>query len=210
MAKLVLVRHSKSEWNALGLWTGWKDIPLNDEGKSDAKRTAKEVSDIKFDFGYTSALQRAKQTLQIILKEIGQEDLMVREDAALNERSYGLFTGKNKWEIQKEVGDEEFQRIRRAWAHPIPEGETMEDVYSRVVPYYQIEILPKLKKGSNVIVAAHGNSLRALVKYLEDLSVDDLMKLEIGIGEAYVYEIDESGKVISKEIRAKNPLAGKQ
>lgn len=210
MAKLVLVRHSKSEWNEAGLWTGWKDIPLTDEGRNDAKRTADSIKDIKFDYGYTSKLVRAQETLQIILKEIGQTDLSVKEDQALNERSYGLFTGKNKWEIQKEVGEEEFKRIRRAWKHPIPDGETMEDVYNRVVPYFQVEILPKLKQGANVIIAAHGNSLRALVMFLEKLTQEQLAELEFGIGEAYVYEIDDQGKVENKEIRAKNPLAGKQ
>lgn len=209
MAKLVLVRHSKSAWNELGKWTGWKDIPLTDEGKNDAKKTASDIKDIEFDFAYTSQLQRAKQTLEIILKETGQDELKIIEDQALNERNYGLFTGNNKWEVQKQVGEAEFHRIRRGWDHPIPDGETLEDVYNRVVPYYQIEILPKLKDGRNVIVAAHGNSLRALVKHLENLTVEQLMALEIGVGEAYVFEINNEGKVINKEIRAKNPEAGK-
>jgi 2,3-bisphosphoglycerate-dependent phosphoglycerate mutase len=131
------------------------------------------------------------------------------QTAALNERNYGVYTGKNKWEVKEEVGEEEFQNIRRGWEHPIPEGETMKKVYERVVPFYEKEVLPLLKEGKNVILAAHGNSLRALVKYLENLSIDDLMALEFGIGEAYVYDIDETGKVVKKEIRAKNPLAGK-
>jgi 2,3-bisphosphoglycerate-dependent phosphoglycerate mutase len=209
MAKLILVRHSKSEWNELGKWTGWTDVDLNEQGRADAKTTAEALKDIQIDQAFVSKLKRAQQTLEIILNEIGQTDVPTVQTAALNERDYGIYTGKNKWEVKEEVGEEEFQNIRRGWEHPIPEGETMKKVYERVVPFYENEVLPLLKAGENVILAAHGNSLRALVKYLEDLSIDDLMALEFGIGEAYVYEVDKSGKIENKEIRAKNPLAGK-
>ncbi len=210
MAKLILVRHSKSEWNVLGKWTGWTDVDLNEEGRTDAVRTAEALKDIQIDQAFVSNLKRAQQTLEIILAEIDQTDVPTTKTEALNERNYGIYTGKNKWEVKEEVGEEEFQNIRRGWEHPIPEGETMKKVYERVVPFYENEVLPLLKTGKNVILAAHGNSLRALVKYLEDLSVEELVALEFGIGEAYVYEVDESGKIIQKEIRAKNPLAGKQ
>lgn len=210
MAKLILVRHSKSEWNVLGKWTGWTDVDLNEQGRSDAKTTAEALKDIKIDQAFVSKLKRAQQTLEIILNEIGQTEVPVTQTAALNERDYGIYTGKNKWEVKEEVGEEEFQNIRRGWEHPIPEGETMKKVYERVVPFYENAVLPLLKEGKNVILAAHGNSLRALVKYLEDLSIDQLMALEFGIGEAYVYVVDQSGKITHKEIRAKNPLAGKQ
>ena len=209
MAKLILVRHSKSEWNELGKWTGWTDVDLNEQGRADAKTTAEALKDIQIDQAFVSKLKRAQQTLEIILNEIGQTNVPTVQTEALNERDYGIYTGKNKWEVKKEVGEEEFQNIRRGWEHPIPEGETMKKVYERVVPFYENEVLPLLKAGKNVILAAHGNSLRALVKYLEDLSIDDLMALEFGIGEAYVYEVDTAGKITSKEVRAKNPLAGK-
>jgi 2,3-bisphosphoglycerate-dependent phosphoglycerate mutase len=209
MAKLILVRHSKSEWNELGKWTGWTDVDLNEQGRADAKTTAEALNDIEIDQAFVSKLKRAQQTLEIILNEIGQTAVPTTETAALNERDYGIYTGKNKWEVKEEVGEEEFQNIRRGWEHPIPEGETMKKVYERVVPFYENEVLPLLKDGKNVILAAHGNSLRALVKYLEDLSVEELMALEFGIGEAYVYEVDKSGKIENKQIRAKNPLAGK-
>ncbi len=209
MAKLILVRHSKSEWNELGKWTGWTDVDLNEQGRADAKTTAEALKDIQIDQAFVSKLKRAQQTLEIILNEIGQANVPTTETAALNERDYGIYTGKNKWEVKEEVGEEEFQNIRRGWEHPIPEGETMKKVYERVVPFYENEVLPLLKSGKNVILAAHGNSLRALVKFLEDLSINDLMALEFGIGEAYVYEVDKSGKIEDKEIRAKNPLAGK-
>ena len=209
MAKLILVRHSKSEWNELGKWTGWTDVDLNEQGRADAKTTAEALKDIQIDQAFVSKLKRAQQTLEIILNEIGQTDVPTVQTEALNERDYGIYTGKNKWEVKEEVGEEEFQNIRRGWEHPIPEGETMKKVYERVVPFYENEVLPLLKEGKNVILAAHGNSLRALVKYLEDLSVEELMALEFGIGEAYVYEVDKSGKIENKQIRAKNPLAGK-
>ena len=177
MAKLILVRHSKSEWNELGKWTGWTDVDLNEQGRADAKTTAEALKDIQIDQAFVSKLKRAQQTLEIILNEIGQTTVPTTETAALNERDYGIYTGKNKWEVKEEVGEEEFQNIRRGWEHPIPEGETMKKVYERVVPFYENEVLPLLKAGKNVILAAHGNSLRALVKYLEDLSIDDLMAL---------------------------------
>jgi len=209
MAKLVLIRHGKSEWNELGLWTGWKDIDLNQQGEIDAEKAGQAIKDIKFDLAFTSKLIRAKHTLDIVLETINQTNLEIKEDAALNERNYGIYTGKNKWQVKEQVGEEEFQKIRRGWDHPIPDGENAEVVYTRVVKYYTENILPNLKMGKNVIIAAHGNSLRALVKHLEDLSIEDFMKLEFGIGEAYVYEIDDQGNILSKDIRAKNEMAGK-
>ncbi len=210
MAKLILVRHSKSEWNVLGKWTGWTDVDLNEQGRVDAKTTAEAMKDIHLDQAFVSKLKRAQQTLEIILNEIGQTIVPTTQTEALNERNYGIYTGKNKWEVKEEVGEEEFQSIRRGWEHPIPEGETMKMVYERVVPFYEETVLPLLIDGKNVILAAHGNSLRALVKYLEDLSIEELVALEFGIGEAYVYDVDQTGKITHKEIRAKNELAGKQ
>lgn len=202
MAKLVLVRHGKSAWNALGLWTGWTDVDLTKDGIAEAKTAGETLKDIHFDVAYTSLLKRAKQTLEEIKGVIGQKDLLTIEDGALNERNYGEYTGKNKWDIQKEVGEDRFLRIRRNWDEPIPKGETLKDVYHRVIPYYQAEILPRLEKGENVLLVAHGNSLRALVKYLETISDEGIATLEIATGEAYVYDIDEAGKVLKKSIRA--------
>ncbi len=203
MAKLVLVRHGKSEWNEKGLWTGWRDIPLNQIGFEEAKRTGESLSDITFDVSYTSALIRAKQTLQEILKVIGQNPTTI-ENKALNERDYGDYTEKNKWQVKEEVGEEEFQKIRRSWDYPPPNGESLKMVYDRAVPYFREEIEPKLKDGKNIIIAAHGNSLRALVKYLENIPDEDIATLEIGTGEAYIYDIDQNGKITSKEIRGEN------
>lgn len=208
MAKLTLIRHTKSEWNALGLWTGWTDVPLAEEGRVQAKTTAEHVRDLKIDRAYTSTLKRVKETWDIIQKTLGW-DVPTSEDAALNERHYGIYAGKNKWEIQKQVGEAEFKRIRRSWDHPIPEGETLEDVYNRAVPFFEKEVLPQLKAGKNIALIASGNSLRALVKRLEDLSEEEVLNLEFGIGEAYVYDIDAGGAIIGKEIRAGNPERGK-
>lgn len=208
MSYLVLVRHGKSEWNEKGLWTGWTDIPLVESGILEAKRTGEELQDIKFDYAYSSALIRAKQTLEEIFKVTGQS-LPIIESKALNERNYGDYTGKNKWEVKKEIGEEEFKELRRGWNYPIPNGESLKEVFEREIPYFQDEIEPKLKNGKNVIIASSGNALRAIVKYLEDISEEEIAGLEIGTGEAFVYEVDESGRVVNKEIRGKNESRGK-
>lgn len=210
MAYLVLVRHGESEWNSLGKWTGWTDVDLTEKGIEDAKKAGEALKDIHFDKGYVATLKRAKKTLDEMLKVLGQEELEVIEDKAVNERDYGDYTGKNKWEVQKEIGEEEFKKLRRGWDYPIPNGESLKMVYDRVVPFYEKNMLPELKSGKNVILSSSGNSLRALIKYLENLTEEEIASLEFGIGEVYVYEIDSDGKVANKEIRAKNPLAGKQ
>ncbi|MFI5265249.1 MAG: 2,3-bisphosphoglycerate-dependent phosphoglycerate mutase [Candidatus Levyibacteriota bacterium] len=211
MSYLVLVRHGKSQWNKDGLWTGWRDIPLAPEGYEEARRTAAEIKDkhIHFDIAYTSDLIRAQQTLDEVLKIIGQTDIQIIKDPAIKERNYGDYTEKNKWQLKEQFGEDEFQKIRRAWDYPPPNGESLKMVYERTVPYYKQVIEPQLKAGKNVLVSAHGNSLRALVKYLENISDADIENLEFGLGEAYVYRMDSEGKIINKEILGKNPEAGK-
>lgn len=208
MAKLILVRHGKSEWNEKGLWTGWHDIPLIEVGIEEARKTGAELKGINFDFAYSSALVRARQTLDEILKISGQ-NIDIVENQSLNERNYGDYTGKNKWQVKEEIGEEEFQKLRRSWDYPIPNGESLKQVYAREIPYYQEEIEPKLKNGKNVIIASSGNALRAIVKYLENIPDNEIGELEIGTGEAYIYDIDSGGKVVSKEIRGENPNKGK-
>jgi len=207
MAYVVLVRHGQSEYNAKGWWTGWDNPSLTDLGKEEAKQAGERLKDIKFNEAYVSALARAQQTLTIILQTIGQPTIPITINAALNERNYGDFTKKNKWDIQKELGDETFQKIRRSWDYPLPNGETLKDVYEREVPYFEKDILPKIKNGENIIIASSGNSLRALVKYLENVSESDIPMLEIATGEVYVYQLDENGKVVNKEIRKANTPA---
>lgn len=200
MAYLVLVRHGQSVWNEKGLWTGWTDVDLSEKGREEARAAGETIKDIHFNYAFTSALKRAQQTLQEIKGVLGQ-DIPTIADKALNERNYGDLTGKNKWDIQKKYGDEQFLKWRRGWDEPIQNGETLKDVYARVVPYYQQAILPHLERGENVIIAAHGNSLRSLVKYLETISDEDIARLEIATGEVLIYQINESGEVVSKELR---------
>jgi len=200
MANLILVRHGESQWNEKGLWTGLTDTGLTEKGKEEARFAGKKIKGLQIDFAYTSALLRAKQTWEEIKGVLGI-DVPTFAAVALNERDYGIYTGKNKWEIKKEVGDEQFKNIRRGWDVAIEKGESLKDVYARVIPYYQTEILSKLESGKNVIVVAHGNSLRALVKYLEKISDKDVENLEIATGQVYAYKIDEQGKIISKEVR---------
>ncbi|MDO8658317.1 MAG: 2,3-diphosphoglycerate-dependent phosphoglycerate mutase [Candidatus Levybacteria bacterium] len=200
MAYLILVRHGESVWNAKGLWTGWTDVSLSEKGREEGKKAGSALKDIKIGIAYTSKLKRASETLDEILKELNLKIPVIKNEA-LNEKNYGDYTGRNKWEIKKELGEDEFQKIRRSWDYPIPNGESLKDVYERVVPYYRNEILPELISGKNVIVSAHGNSLRALVKYLDNISDEDISKLEIATGEIYIYRFDEKGNILNKEIR---------
>lgn len=199
MAYLVLVRHTESEWNAKGLWTGLTDIPLSETGKEKAQIIADKLKSIRFDQAFTSRLKRAKETLLEIQQKL-KTSIPINESEALNERDYGVFTGKNKWEIQKQLGEEEFNKLRRGWDFPIEQGESLKQVSQRVVPYYEKEILPLLKKRENILIVAHGNSLRALVKHLEKIKDEDIKNLEIETGIIYVYRLDADGKIISKEI----------
>ncbi|HUQ84947.1 MAG TPA: 2,3-bisphosphoglycerate-dependent phosphoglycerate mutase [Candidatus Limnocylindrales bacterium] len=200
-SSLVLIRHGQSEWNAKGLWTGWSDPSLSELGRKQADEAGKMLKDIHFDVAYTSALLRAVQTLNHIKKAKNQPKIPTVSHKALNERDYGALTGKNKWEVEKEFGEKQFLKWRRGWDEPIPHGESLKDVYERVVPYFKDNILPKLKSGKNIIIAAHGNSLRALVKYLENISDSEISKLEIPVGQIHVYKIDEDGNIVGKEIR---------
>lgn len=208
MATLVLVRHGLSEYNKIGIWAGWEDPELAPEGVEQAKKTGEELSDLHFDYAYVSDLKRALHTLDEIKKQINQ-DPPTEVDKALRERNYGDYNHKNKWQVKDELGEEEFMKLRRSWDYPPPNGESLKMVYERVIPYYESHILPKIKDGKNVIVSSSGNALRALVKYIEGLSDQDVVELEIGTGEAYVYQINADGSVESKEIRGENKNKGK-
>ena len=201
MAKLILVRHGKSSWNKLGLWTGHTDVDLTEEGHVEAERAGELIRDIEIHHAHVSFLKRTHQTLDGIKRALGRDDIEPQMHAALNERHYGVHTGKNKWEIKEAVGEEEFTKIRRNWDHFIPEGETLKDVHARVVPYYEDEIKPQLTSGKNVLVVSHGNTLRALVKHLEDISEELICNVEIGTGEVLCYEVAMNGSVTDKEIR---------
>ncbi|HEY6736259.1 MAG TPA: 2,3-bisphosphoglycerate-dependent phosphoglycerate mutase, partial [Candidatus Saccharimonadia bacterium] len=183
-------------------WTGLTDVELTEKGRAEARAAGQTLEGITFGAAHTSNLKRAQDTLAEILAELKQTELEAKKSTALNERDYGILTGKNKWQAKEEYGDEQFTKWRRGWNEPIPEGETLKDVHDRAVPYYEEHILADLKAGKNVIVAAHGNTLRALVKHIEDIAENDIPSLEIGTGEVYLYEINEAtGQVIAKEIK---------
>lgn len=207
MASLILIRHGESEWNALGKWTGLTDISLSEKGREEARNAAEALRNTPIHVAYTSKLARAKQTIEEILHTLSLS-LRIEETAALNEKNYGDYTGKNKWEVKEAVGPETFQKIRRSWDYRIPNGESLEDVYNRVVPFYESDILPKLKAGENVLMTSHGNTVRALVKHLENIPDEEIPLLEIGTGEVYVYTVDDKGTVTGKTILSSNANKG--
>jgi len=198
MAYLVLVRHGQSEWNALGLWTGQEDVSLTEQGKAEARKAAEHLRDITLHKAHTSSLSRTHQTLEEIKSALSHTDLETVQHKALDERHYGDYQAKNKWEIKDQIGDDEFMKLRRNWDHPVPNGETLKDVHARVLPYYEEHVLEDLKAGKNIIVAAHGNSLRALMKHLDQVDDSNVHELEIGTGEVVIYEISDDGSVIGK------------
>jgi 2,3-bisphosphoglycerate-dependent phosphoglycerate mutase len=198
---LVLVRHGESEWNARNIWTGLCDVGLTEKGKAEAAASASLITDISFENAYTSELKRAQQSLSIILGVLGKPDLPVVRSSALNERDYGVFTGKNKADIKMELGDVEFFKLRRGYDYPVKNGESLKQVYARVVPYYVSTMIPLLTVGKHILVVAHGNSLRALMKKVENITDDKIADVELATGEIVVYRIDSSGALISKEKR---------
>lgn len=198
MAYLVLVRHGQSEWNALGLWTGQEDVPLTEQGRAEARHAAEQLRDISLHKAHASKLSRAQDTLEEIKSALAHTELETHHHEALNERHYGDYQAKNKWEIKEQIGEDEFNKLRRNWDHPVPNGETLKDVHARTIPYFEEHIAQDLKAGKNIIVAAHGNTLRALMKHLEAVADDGVHQLEIGTGEVLVYEISEDGSVVSK------------
>ena len=195
--KLILLRHGQSQWNLENKFAGWTDIPITEEGKKQAKEAGKNIKGIKIDIAFTSKLQRASETLRIVLQETGLK-IKTIESEKLNERHYGKLQGINREEAKKKFGEEQVHKWRRGYSDTPPEGESLKDVVNRVVPYYEKEILPELKDGKNVIIVAHGNSLRALIKHLEKLSDEDIMKVEIPLCVPLIYDIDESGDVMNK------------
>lgn len=192
--KLVLVRHGQSIWNEKNLFTGWKDIGLTKKGINEAESVGEQIKRIgtKFEAMYTSSLVRAQKTGEIILECISQKEIEIISDQSLNERNYGELTGLNKDQAKKDFGESQVQIWRRSYDIPPPNGESLKDTYERVVPYFIKIILPRLLHGENILITAHGNSLRSLVKYLEKISEDEIVKLEIATGEPIFYElIDE-------------------
>jgi 2,3-bisphosphoglycerate-dependent phosphoglycerate mutase len=197
---LILVRHGQSEWNAKNLFTGWKDPGLTDQGVSEAKNAGKLIleQNIEFDVMYTSMLSRAQKTGDIILGILNHKEIPIIKNEALNERHYGSLAGLNKDDARKKWGEEQVHIWRRSFDIPPPDGESLKDTADRVLPYFETEIMPKVISGSSILIAAHGNSLRALIMKLDSISSEDIVKLEIPTGAPIQYEFTSDGMVDKK------------
>ncbi|MGC3975297.1 MAG: 2,3-bisphosphoglycerate-dependent phosphoglycerate mutase [Nitrospira sp.] len=197
MSKLVLIRHGESQWNLENRFTGWVDVPLSAKGIEEAKAAGKKLAGFTFDRAFSSVLARANETLRYILEAIGQTNIPVEKDKALNERMYGELQGLNKAETAKQFGDEQVKIWRRSYDVRPPGGESLKDTAERVLPYYESRIRPYVHKGETILIAAHGNSLRALVMQLEQLTREQVLELNIPTGAPLLYELDNTGKVLS-------------
>ena len=198
---LLLVRHGQSKWNEKNLFTGWEDPGLTKKGQHEAKNAGLLIKElgINFDHLFTSALIRAQLTGSIILNEIGQNEMPTTKNQALNERFYGDLQGLNKDECREKWGEEKVQMWRRSYEMGPPGGETLKETGERVIPYFKEEINPLILKGKNILIAAHGNSLRSLIKFLDTVSDEDIVKLEIPTGAPIRYIFNEDGNVIKKQ-----------
>lgn len=198
--QLVLVRHGQSVWNKKNLFTGWTDVDLTELGIEEAHAAGQKLKarNIIFDIAFTSKLIRAQKTCTIMLEELGQADLETIENQALNERNYGDLTGLNKDDARKKWGDEQVHIWRRSFDVPPPGGESLKGTADRVLPYYREHILPVVLDGKSVLVAAHGNSLRALIMELDHLGPDEVTKLNLATGVPIIYELDAKGRPVSK------------
>jgi 2,3-bisphosphoglycerate-dependent phosphoglycerate mutase len=197
---LVLVRHGESEWNRLNMFTGWKDVGLSEEGVAEAHRAGARLKEegLHFDSAFTSTLKRAHNTLDIILEELGQEKLPTIKAAALNERDYGQLVGINKDEARRRFGADQVHQWQRSYDIAPPGGESLKDTAARVCPFFERWIGPELQEGKNVIVVAHGNSLRSLIMQLDQLSPEEVKEVEIGTGLPLIYRLNADGSVAEK------------
>ncbi len=199
MSTLVLIRHGQSQWNLENRFTGWSDVPLTEQGRKDAATVGAALRDLTFDSAWTSRLQRAQETLSTILKTLKQ-DIPTEFDSALNERHYGDLQGLNKAETAEKYGQEQVKLWRRSYGTRPPNGESMEDCERRTTPFFLQYILPQVVSGKNVIVAAHGNSLRPMIKFLEKLTSERAGSMEIGLCTPYVYHF-KGELMVKNEVR---------
>ena len=197
MTRLVLLRHGESQWNLENRFTGWVDVPLTPKGVQEAKNAGEKLRGFTFDRAFTSVLKRANETLRLALDVIGQPKIPTERDPALNERMYGDLQGLNKAETAKKYGEAQVKIWRRSYDVPPPGGESLKDTAERVLPYYEQTIKPYLLKGETILIAAHGNSLRALIMELEQLSREQVLELNIPTGAPLLYELDGTGKVVT-------------
>tara|TARA_Y100001960_G_C14491979_1_gene737193 strand:- start:19 stop:675 length:657 start_codon:yes stop_codon:yes gene_type:complete len=197
--KLILVRHGQSTYNEENRFTGWKDVDLTNKGVNEAVSSASLLEDISIDLAFTSNLIRAQKTLNLILKELKLE-LNITKNEALNERDYGSLVGQNKFEAAQKYGEEQVQIWRRSYDIPPPDGESLKMTLERTVPYFKNTILPLLAKNNNIIISAHGNSIRSIVMYLLSISEEDILKTEIGWCEPWVFDLNDNQEVVSLDI----------
>ncbi|NQW30311.1 MAG: 2,3-diphosphoglycerate-dependent phosphoglycerate mutase [Ignavibacteria bacterium] len=200
MPMLTLLRHGESQWNLENRFTGWVDVDLSPKGEQEAHDAGEKLAEIPIDVLFTSVLKRAIRTADFVLSERGLTNIPVFRDEALNERHYGDLQGLDKSETAEKYGAEQVHTWRRSYDIPPPNGESLKDTQERVAPYYNAQIVPLLKQGKNVLVVAHGNSLRALVMFVEHLSPEEILKTEIATGVPICYELDEDLKVVSKKV----------
>ncbi len=198
---LVLLRHGQSEWNLKNLFTGWRDPGLSEQGYAEAKSAGQRLkaAGLKFDIAYTSALSRAQVTCQLVLDELGQPGLETIRDQALNERDYGDLSGLNKDDARTKWGEEQVHIWRRSYDVPPPGGESLKDTLARVRPYYDSAIWPQITQSKNVIIVAHGNSLRSLIMILEGLSGDEILQRELATGAPILYRLGADGRAIDRK-----------
>lgn len=206
MSQLILVRHGQSEWNQQNLFTGWRDPDLTELGVTEARNAGRalKAEGITFTIAFTSELMRAQKTCALLLEEQGQSDLQTIRNVALNERDYGDLSGLNKDDAREKWGEEQVHIWRRSFDTPPPGGESLKDTAERVLPYFNNTIMPRIRAGENVLVAAHGNSLRALVMVLDGLGETEITQVNIATGEPYIYDMGAQGEVIGKRILPAN------
>ncbi len=210
MSQLILVRHGQSEWNQQNLFTGWRDPDLTELGVTEARNAGRalKAEGITFTIAFTSELMRAQKTCALLLEEQGQSDLQTIRNVALNERDYGDLSGLNKDDAREKWGEEQVHIWRRSFDTPPPGGESLKDTAERVLPYFNNTIMPRIRAGENVLVAAHGNSLRALVMVLDGLGETEITQVNIATGEPYIYDMGAQGEVVGKRILPANNQVG--
>ena len=201
IGKLIIARHHESQWNHEGLWTGTRDVHLTEYGFEKSEEMGLLLCGVKIDCAFASMQVRAIETLSSMLTALELFHVPIEHNQALNERDYGEYTGKNKWEMEQLIGKEAFDHVRRDWDYPIPGGETLRHVYERVVPFFKGHIMPLLVEGKNVLVVSHGNALRALMLYIEQIPKEDAAKLEMLFGGIVLYDLDAEGHMQHKEVR---------
>ena len=210
MSQLILVRHGQSEWNQQNLFTGWRDPDLTELGVTEARNAGRalKAEGITFTIAFTSELMRAQKTCALLLEELGQSDLQTIRNVALNERDYGDLSGLNKDDARAKWGEEQVHIWRRSFDTPPPGGESLKDTAKRVLPYFNNSIMPRIRAGENVLVTAHGNSLRALLMVLDGLGETEITQVNIATGEPYIYEMGAQGEVVGKRILPANNQVG--